>query len=127
VAVDAVLIDRKKLLVVIRRHEPFQGKPALPGGRVELGETVETALHREVLEETGLEVRIDALIGVYSDPGRDPRGHTISIAYEVSRVGGSLRAGTDAADAAWIGVEPLPHLAFDHAQIVGDALRAHPR
>ena len=127
VGVDAVLVEDERLLVVIRGREPFRGQPALPGGRVELGESVESALCREVLEETGLVVRIASLVGVYSDPRRDPRGHTISIAYEVTRVHGEPKAGSDAADVAWVDLSPLPRLAFDHAQIVADYLRSDRR
>ena len=120
VAVDAILVERGKLLVVSRGRDPFRGQPALPGGRVELGERAEEAVLREVLEETGLKVRIASLVGVYSDPGRDPRGHTISIAYAVARMGGVPKAGTDAAAVQWVDLSRLPRLAFDHSQIVSD-------
>ena len=127
VAVDAVLVEQRKLLVVIRGREPFLGEPALPGGRVELGERIDEALRREVLEETGLGVRIASLVGVYSDPRRDPRGHTISVAYEVVRLRGSPRAGTDAAGVAWVNLAALPQLAFDHSLIVADHVRSRGR
>lgn len=126
-AVDAVLVDRGKLLVVLRRHEPFRGQPALPGGFVELGETVADAVRREVREETGLELDLGRLIGVYSDPDRDPRGHTISIAYEVARRSAAApRAGSDAADIAWLDIDEMPRLAFDHSTILADYLRRSP-
>ena len=80
VTVDGLVLRDAKLVAVIRRNPPFQGMPALPGGFVELGETVETAVVREVQEETGLETRILRLVGVYSAPSRDPRGHTVSAA-----------------------------------------------
>ena len=123
VAVDAVLVENGRLLVVIRGRGPFRGLPALPGGRVELGESTESAVAREVLEETGLTVRIASLVGVYSYPRRDPRGHTISIAYEVIRVRGAPKAGTDAAEVAWVDLAPPPRLAFDHSEIVADYVR----
>lgn len=122
VAVDAVLVENGKLLVVTRGRDPFRGRPALPGGRVELGERTEEAVRREVLEETGLRVRIASIVGVYSDPRRDPRGHTISIVYEVARTGGVIRAGTDASAVGWVDLRSLPKLAFDHSRIVADFL-----
>ena len=122
VAVDAILVENGRLLVVTRGRDPFRGRPALPGGRVELGERTEEAVRREVLEETGLRVRVASIVGVYSDPRRDPRGHTISIAYKVARTGGVVRAGTDASAVEWVDLRSLPKLAFDHSRIVADFL-----
>ena len=79
-AVDGVLLVDGKLVTVIRGNPPFLGMHALPGGHVELGEPTEAAMIREFLEETGLRVEIERLVGVYSDPKRDPRGHTVSVA-----------------------------------------------
>ena len=77
-AVDCVITDEAGDIVLIRRkHEPFKDSYALPGGFVEVGETVEDACRREVKEETNLELYDMRLVGVYSDPGRDPRGHGI--------------------------------------------------
>jgi len=81
IAVDGVLIKDGKILLVRRGKEPFRGYYALPGGFVEYGETVERAVVREVYEETGIKTRVKELLGVYSDPNRDPRGHVISIAF----------------------------------------------
>src|SRR5947209_8597225 len=97
VAVDAVLLHEDKLVLVRRGKPPFRGRYALPGGGVEFGERLEEAVEREVLEETGLESEVMRLLGVYGDPGRDPRGHTISIAYVLRSIGGTLMAGSDAA------------------------------
>ena len=120
--VDAVIVDASRGVVLIRRgHPPFAGSWALPGGFVETGETCEAACAREAREETGLEVESVELIGVYSTPGRDPRGHTVSVVYLCRAVGGLLAGGDDAADARWfadlVGVE----LAFDHAEVLSDA------
>lgn len=120
VTVDGLLLHEGKLVAVIRRNPPFQGMPALPGGFVELGETTEAAAIREVQEETGLETRIERLVGVYSDPTRDPRGHTVTVAYAMKIVGGVLRAASDAKAIALLDMEKLPTMAFDHAKIVAD-------
>lgn len=120
VTVDGLVLQEGKLVAVIRRNPPFQGMPALPGGFVELGETVEAAAVREVHEETGLETRIVRLVGVYSDPRRDPRGHTVTVAYALERIGGELRAGSDARELVLLDPDALPPMAFDHTQIVAD-------
>ncbi len=120
VTVDGLIVQDGKLVAVIRRNPPFQGMPALPGGFVELGETVEAAVVREVREETGLETRILRLVGVYSDPRRDPRGHTVTVAYALERTGGQLKASSDAKAIALLDPEALPPMAFDHAAIVAD-------
>ena len=119
--VDAVIVTNKKIVLIKRQREPYRGQYALPGGFVEYGETVEAALRREVVEETGLVVEIRALVGVYSDPQRDPRGHVVSVAFAADIVGGALAAGSDASDAALCDLTQLPPLAFDHAQIVKDS------
>jgi 8-oxo-dGTP diphosphatase len=121
--VDAVIMKDGKIVLIKRGAEPFQGYYALPGGFVEYGETVEAALRREVLEETGLVVEISSLVGIYSDPNRDPRGHVISAAFAAVIVSGALISGSDAAEAGLWKITNLPPLAFDHAQIVQDALR----
>jgi 8-oxo-dGTP diphosphatase len=121
--VDGVLIQDSTVLLIQRKNEPFQGSWALPGGFVEYGETTERAVAREFLEETGLIVRILKMIGVYSDPHRDPRGHTVTVAYLVERIDGTLMAGDDARTAKFFKKEELPDLAFDHAVIVKDAFQ----
>jgi len=121
-AVDGVLLMDGKLLTVVRGRPPFQGLHALPGGMVELGEEAETAVVREIEEETALRVEVDGLVGVYSDPKRDPRGHTVSVAYALRKVDGALKAGSDAAGVDLVDPRGLPPMAFDHAAIVADFL-----
>lgn len=119
---DCVVFDERGLVLLIRRkHDPFKGSYALPGGFVDVGERVEDACRRELKEETGLEVGALRLIGVYSDPHRDPRGHTCSIAY-LARVGrAEPQAGDDAATAEWVADWRKQTLAFDHNLILADA------
>lgn len=119
--VDGVVVRNGKVLLVERGREPFKGGWALPGGFVEEGETLELAVEREVLEETGVRAEPISIVGVYSDPGRDPRGHTVSVAYMMRAMGGKAAGGDDAARARWFPLEELPELAFDHSMIVEDA------
>lgn len=121
--VDTVIEYPDGAIVLIERaNDPFRGKLALPGGFVEIGETVETAAVREAREETGLEVKLDRLVGVYSDPRRDPRGHTVSVVFHAVPVGGELRADTDAASVTKVRDPLTRDLAFDHDRIIDDAL-----
>ena len=122
--VDGIALLDGKLVLIKRGNPPFQGQYALPGGFVELGETVEAAIVREFREETGLEARIIRLFGVYSDPARDPRGHTASVVFELEITGGELQGGDDAAEAKPFDLHSLPELAFDHGNIVSDWLAA---
>lgn len=124
VAVDGILFQDGKVVAIVRRNEPFRGRPALPGGFVELGEGTEAALVREVLEETGLETRVVRLVGVYSDPDRDPRGHVVSIVYELEATGGSLKAGSDASGIVLVDPSAPPRMAFDHNEILRQWLEA---
>jgi 8-oxo-dGTP diphosphatase len=123
-AVDCVVFDPAgRLLLIRRKNPPFQGQFALPGGYVDYGESTEHAAARELAEETGLVATSVALVGVYSDPQRDPRGHVVSVAYRIETTGHDPQAGDDAAAAAFVeGWENLD-LAFDHGSIVADALR----
>lgn len=121
--VDCVVFDASgRLLLIRRRDPPYAGHYALPGGFVDPGETVEAAALRELREETGLTGRIVKLIGVYSAPGRDPRGHTVSVAFLVE-ADGVPRAGDDAAEAAFVAAWWAEALAFDHALIAADAAK----
>jgi 8-oxo-dGTP diphosphatase len=117
-AADCVVFDPQgRLLLIRRKNPPFQGRYALPGGFVEYGETTEQAAARELMEETGLEAVALDLIGVYSDPHRDPRGHCVSIAYLVSVTTFQPKAGDDAEHAEFVAGWRNEALAFDHDAI----------
>ncbi len=120
-AVDVVIQMSEGVVLVRRGQEPFRGKWALPGGFVHYGERVEDAVIREAREETGLEVNLHKLIGVYSDPNRDPRAHVISLCFLAKQVGGKLVAGSDVTEARAFKDIPWDELAFDHAQMLKDA------
>ncbi len=122
--VDGVWIQRTRVLLVRRGRPPYRGSWALPGGFVEPGETVEDAVVREVTEETGLRPQKIRLLGVYSTPGRDPRGPTASVVYLLAGPSGRPRASSDAREARWFPVAAVPSLAFDHDEILSDATRA---
>ncbi len=117
--VDTVIIYKEKIVFIKRKNPPFQGQFALPGGFVEVGETVEAAAVREAMEETGLDVRLLKILGVYSDPSRDPRGHTVSVCF-LALGSGKLKAGSDAKDTGLFGIDEIPELAFDHNKIIED-------
>jgi 8-oxo-dGTP diphosphatase len=119
-ATDAVIIYRGGIVLIKRSNPPYEGCYALPGGFVEVGETVEDAARREAKEETGLNIELIRLVGVYSNPGRDPRGHVVSVCY-LARGYGDLVSGSDAKLARIFGIEELPQLAFDHNKIIRDA------
>ena len=110
-------------VVLVERRNPPHGW-ALPGGFVDYGETCECAAVREMREETGLDVELTGLLGVYSDPARDPRQHTMSVVY-TGRANNleELAAGDDAARAQVFSLDGLPELAFDHAAILDDFRR----
>ncbi|MCA9320446.1 MAG: NUDIX hydrolase [Planctomycetes bacterium] len=112
-----------EVLLIERRHEPFAGSWALPGGFVDEHEDLEAAARRELDEETGARVRRLRQIGAFGKPGRDPRGHTVSVAYLAAlRSSRKLRAGDDASAAEFWPLIHLPKLAFDHRMIIGAGL-----
>ncbi|BDC36157.1 MAG: NUDIX hydrolase [Candidatus Methanoliparum thermophilum] len=120
-AVDGIVLYKKGIVLIKRKNPPFKGQYALPGGFVEYGETTESALKREVKEETGLDADIIKIVGVYSDPNRDPRGHIISICY-LAFGNGDLKADTDAESVELFPIKNIPKLAFDHNQMINDAM-----
>jgi len=122
-AADGVILDNGKILLIKRGNEPFKNKWALPGGFVEYGEKVEDAAVREVFEETGLKTEIIDLVGIYSDPERDPRGHIVSAVFLLKLLGGDLKGEDDAADAKFFDLDQLPELSFDHDLVIKDVLK----
>lgn len=122
--VDLVILHKDGIVLIKRRNEPYKGYWALPGGFVEYGERVEDAAVREAKEETGLDVELLDLIGVYSDPKRDPRGHTVTIAF-LAKGRGKLKGGDDASEARAFTLDEVLKLklAFDHERIIEDAFR----
>jgi len=116
------MVDRPgRPVVLIERRNPPPGW-ALPGGFVDVGETLEQAAVREAREETSLEVTLKTLLGNYSDPARDARGHTVSAVY-VAEARGEPRAADDARHLALFAPDEAPALAFDHARILEDYRR----
>jgi 8-oxo-dGTP diphosphatase len=120
--VDVVIPSEKGVVLIRRGSEPFEGQWALPGGFVEVGETVKEAAVREAAEETGLAVEISRLVGVYSDPERDPRGHNVSVAFLAQVLSGQMQAASDASEVDVLAPDSV-ELAFDHRQIIADAMR----
>lgn len=119
--VDVVIPAEEGVVLIRRGSDPFEGQWALPGGFVNVGETVEAAAVREVAEETGLAVELARLVGVYSEPDRDPRGHNVSVAFLARVLSGDLVAATDASEVAVLDPSSV-ELAFDHRKIIEDAL-----
>jgi 8-oxo-dGTP diphosphatase len=120
--VDGIVVLDGQIVLIQRGRDPHQGKHALPGGIVEYGETVERAIVREMEEETGLKTEILDIVGIYSQPHRDPRGHFISICFLLRKLSGDLVGGDDAASAGLYPLDQLPPLAFDHADMIADYL-----
>lgn len=129
VTVDCVVFgldeDDLKVLLIKRDQEPFKGRWALPGGFVNMDESLEAAAARELREETGIGDFYLEQLYTFGDPGRDPRGRVISVAYYalVKLSEHRIAAATDASEAAWFSVSDPPRLAFDHDQILAMALQ----
>jgi len=126
VTVDVALVTQEetpRVLLIRREVDPFAGKWALPGGFVDEGERLIDAARRELNEETGLDVADLKQLQTFGDPGRDPRGWTVSVVH-LGRVGLGLNptAGDDAAEVGWFPLAAPPPLAFDHAEILTSVL-----
>ncbi len=127
-AVDIALFyrseNRIEVLLIRRGREPFKGRWAFPGGFVDKDESLDDAASRELFEETGLSGIHLEQIGAFGDPGRDPRGHTVSVAFAaVLDHRPAACAADDAADAGWHSTRRPPKLAFDHKKILRAALK----
>lgn len=111
-------------ILIKRKNDPYKNHWALPGGFVEYGETVETAAIREAKEETSIDVELVDLVNVYSEPERDPRGHTVTVAYIAKGDFESRKADSDAKDIGIFSPDELDeiNIAFDHAKIIKDCL-----
>ena len=121
-AADAIIeladFPGRPIVLIERANPPFGW--AIPGGFVDVGEIVEYAAVREALEEVGLDVQLIALLGIYSDPRRDSRGHTVTAVY-VAEASGLPKAADDAKNCQIFNLDSLPKdLAFDHAQVLAD-------
>ena len=127
VTTDGVVVIDDQVVLIKRGREPFKGMYALPGGIVEYGEPVEDCVVREFEEETGLKTRVLDLVGAYSAADRDPRGHFITLAFNLQPIGGELRGGDDAAEARMFPLDQLPEMASDHRKILTDALNRRGR
>ena len=124
--VDTIIQRDSRILLVKRRNDPFKGYLVLPGGFVNEGERVEDAAKREVKEETSLNIELLDILGVYSDPTRDPRGHMMSTVF-ISKVSShkdkvDAVAQDDAAAIEWISLEVIDtrNVGFDHKRIISD-------
>ena len=129
VTADCVVMTNEplpKVLLIQRGADPFKGAWAFPGGFMNMDETTEQCAIRELEEETGLKVTTVRQIGAYSKVDRDPRGRTITVAYlAIIDSPAEVKGQDDAAKAEWFPITELPHLAFDHYDIMQDAVRTY--
>lgn len=124
VAVDMIIEKDDKIVLLLRDKEPFRGMIVVPGGKVEYGETVEEAAIRESKEETGLKVKLKDILGVYSDPKRDPRWHSVSVAFVEEIVSGKLK-GSYEGEPKWYSMDEIDFdkMGFDHGKILKDYMK----
>lgn len=124
--VDTIIYNDSQVLFIIRKKEPFQGKMVFPGGFINKGETAEDAAIREVKEETSLDIVLEHILGVYSDPGRDPRGHIMSTVF-IGKISSDSNnkepvAGDGVAATKWVNLKAFEQedWGFDHKKILTD-------
>jgi len=123
--VDIIIEKDDKIVLIKRGVEPFKDMVALPGGYMEVGETIENAVKREAKEETSLEIDLIDILGVYSNPKRDPRKHSIATVFIGKPIKGNLKGGDDAKEAFWVDINEIEahEFAFDHKKILTDYLK----
>ena len=123
--VDIIIEKDDKIVLIRRKNEPFKGKLAIPGGFVNEGELIEDRAIKEAKEETSLDVELKGILGVYSIPDRDPRGHLMTTVFIAKPKAGIVKGGDDAASADWIKIDDriLNELSFDHRKIITDYLK----
>jgi 8-oxo-dGTP diphosphatase len=126
VSVDIVIVTREakpRVLLIRRKHDPFAGMWAIPGGFVDMDESLEDAARRELMEETGVRMRKLTQLHAFGDPRRDPRGRNISVTYlaQVNPEEVAPQAGDDAGEVGWFSLARPPKLAFDHKEILAFA------
>jgi len=126
-AVDGVILKENKILLVKRAIPPFSDYWSLPGGHVKYGETVEEAIKREMKEELGMEFKIKKLVGVYSDPKRDPRYHSTAVIFLLAKVDGKeIHLNFEGSKYKYFSSKELPQkIGFDHRKIIEDFFKAH--
>ncbi len=123
ITADCVIFSGNSLLLIKRKNPPFKDQFALPGGFIEDNETAEAACARELKEETNIDLKESILIGVYSEPNRDPRGRVVSFAFLGQADLSNLKAGDDAKECKLVENWQSLDLAFDHKKIVLEALK----
>ncbi len=129
VTADTILFHRAgdvvSILLIRRKHPPFEGQWALPGGFMNMEETLEQAARRELEEETNIRVHELIPFGVFDKPDRDPRGRTITRVFYgfIENKPENAAASDDAGELSWFSIDKLPELAFDHAKIIASAVK----
>ena len=123
-AADGVVVKNNEVLLIKRAVTPFKGYWCLPGGLMDVGETIEQTALREVKEETGMKAKIVKLVGVYSGPKRDPRGTIVTIVHLMKYVKVIGKHDNEVSDVRFFPINKLPkRIGFDHRKMIGDALK----
>lgn len=122
VAADCIILNDNKVLLMKRSYEPFKGKFEFPGGFMEIGETIEQVCVREAKEETGLDVELVEILGVYTRRGRDPRAQTVGVAFICKTKSSDFKISEEATEANWFDLDKIDtaNLGFDHGKIIED-------